>query len=337
MVGVNNQIVMDIVEGIGFERKAIKQEYSISLLQVLLRHRSSLATDPRDKIFALLGLCSDSLLQADYKLEASDVYRSLTKAYLRRYRTLDIIAVPSSPFHQRPRTDPMFSANSKLLRVQAQFLDKIISLGEIRRPYHPKEPDLNSFFEQLRTECIVSQSWYKICLGNARSWETLYHTGETLFDVSWQILLAGCSLSEYTECQKQSKKVWKMFRKYLWASRMHLLPVWSFKLMDEIAKRTGKTIFIRRMMNAATENDFQFKIRRSISYRRIMRTTDNCLGLAPSLAEIGDCIVLLKGMSTPAILRLRGNMWEFIGDCYVHGIMNGEAFKDNKCKDIWLL
>lgn len=55
-----------------------------------------------------------------------------------------------------------------MLGVEAQFLDRITVLGDIRLRYRPKEPDVTSFFKLLQTEFRVSQTWYKICLVNAK-------------------------------------------------------------------------------------------------------------------------------------------------------------------------
>jgi hypothetical protein len=42
-------------------------------------------------------------------------------------------------------------------------------------------------------------------------------------------------------------------------------------------------------------------------------------------AEIGDVIFVLFGGSILYLLRPRGNEYVFISECYVHGLMNGEA------------
>lgn len=371
MIGVNNQMVMDIIESIEFEKNAANQSTPMTLLHVLLRHRTSLSTDPRDKVYALLGLCTDDILQANYHLTTMEMHRLLTQIYLRQHCNLDIITVPSNPISLPPNigpswvpdwnaTDvafplalraqlvsemdyhatgqskwtPKFSEEANMLGVEAQFIDEITILGLVRRPYRPNKPDMKTLFKQLRTECVVSACWQRICLGNATSWKDLYLTGETLFDVSWQILLAGCAPSEYQACREQSKKIWKMFRKYVRTYKF--MPLWVFGLMDDIAKLTGKTIFLRRVLAEAVSNDFQFRVRRSISHRRMMRTKNGYLGLAPALAQIGDRVALLKGLRTPAVLRPNGEVWEFVGDCYVHGIMNGEAFQEEHRAEIWL-
>ena len=52
-------------------------------------------------------------------------------------------------------------------------------------------------------------------------------------------------------------------------------------------------------------------------------------GLASQKAERGDLICILFGCSVPVVLRKRvtnGSTWyQFIGECYAHGIMDGEA------------
>ena len=50
------------------------------------------------------------------------------------------------------------------------------------------------------------------------------------------------------------------------------------------------------------------------------------LGLVPDFAKPGDLVCVLDGSSTPMVLRKIERDFESIGECYVHGIMYGEAF-----------
>lgn len=54
------------------------------------------------------------------------------------------------------------------------------------------------------------------------------------------------------------------------------------------------------------------------------------MGLAPRNAEPGDYIVVLAGGRVPYIIRPCGSTWQFIGDSYVHGIMQGEAVEPDE-------
>lgn len=59
-------------------------------------------------------------------------------------------------------------------------------------------------------------------------------------------------------------------------------------------------------------------------------TTDNSaaiLGTGPEWMPVGDVVCVLFGSKAPFILREVGNggHWKVIGECYVHGIMQGQA------------
>ncbi|KUJ14395.1 HET-domain-containing protein [Mollisia scopiformis] len=100
--------------------------------------------------------------------------------------------------------------------------------------------------------------------------------------------------------------------------------VWNSKEVTEKAKLA----FLRRVQ-AVTWN------------RKFMLTERDNIGLAPPEAMVGDMIVLLWGCSVPVILRelqprkvkkdgrLDDGKYKLIGECYIHGIMNGEFLEVN--------
>ncbi|MCJ1316840.1 hypothetical protein MMC15_002161 [Xylographa vitiligo] len=49
------------------------------------------------------------------------------------------------------------------------------------------------------------------------------------------------------------------------------------------------------------------------------------LGLCPQSCQQGDLVCILHGSNVPVLLRAQGNFYEVVGQCYVHGIMEGEA------------
>lgn len=59
--------------------------------------------------------------------------------------------------------------------------------------------------------------------------------------------------------------------------------------------------------------------------RKYFVTESGYLGLGPGAAKSGDCVVVILGLRTPFILRPQsGGKYRIIGDAYVHGIMEGE-------------
>jgi hypothetical protein len=71
----------------------------ISFLEALSRSRSSLATDPRDKLFALLGLCFNGkkfLLELNYMDSPEEIFTEFTTALIKYSATLDFIYLKSA-------------------------------------------------------------------------------------------------------------------------------------------------------------------------------------------------------------------------------------------------
>ena len=52
------------------------------------------------------------------------------------------------------------------------------------------------------------------------------------------------------------------------------------------------------------------------------------MGLACSGTQLGDIVAVLLGCDVPMILRCRDEGgWTVVGECYLHGVMDGEALK----------
>jgi hypothetical protein len=75
----------------------------------------------------------------------------------------------------------------------------------------------------------------------------------------------------------------------------------------------------------------------AVTWNRVFLETNSCsttreklFGLGPPSAKAGDIICILFGCSVPCILRERrheagGSYFEFIGEAYIYGKMDGEA------------
>lgn len=69
--------------------------------------------------------------------------------------------------------------------------------------------------------------------------------------------------------------------------------------------------------------------------RRVFLTADGLLGLGPQSVDAGDDVFVLPGARVPFLLRPidraggcgSGEVYEMVGECYVHGIMQGEALE----------
>ncbi|KAK3116264.1 hypothetical protein LTR53_003568 [Teratosphaeriaceae sp. CCFEE 6253] len=56
-------------------------------------------------------------------------------------------------------------------------------------------------------------------------------------------------------------------------------------------------------------------------------TTNGFLGITSATLLVGDTVALIKGSTFPVILRRSGDKWALVGICFIHGIENDELLK----------
>ena len=84
--------------------------------------------------------------------------------------------------------------------------------------------------------------------------------------------------------------------------------------------------------NAMGAARFLSAIWRACKLRRFFVTESGHMGIGPPTMATGDSVVILYGGYTPFILRAQGDEYRFIGESYVHGMMQGEAV-DRYCRE----
>jgi hypothetical protein len=67
--------------------------------------------------------------------------------------------------------------------------------------------------------------------------------------------------------------------------------------------------------------------------RSLCATSHKRLGLVPKSSKEGDSIAILMGGKTPYILRSNGDSFSLIGEAYIDGMMQGECFRDDDFMD----
>jgi len=95
----------------------------------------------------------------------------------------------------------------------------------------------------------------------------------------------------------------------------------------------GKSPVARRSRQACVVHGSLFwsdqfpKIDLTCARRLFAITVGDLMGLVPKSAQVGDEIFLLAGGQVLYILRPQGDSFAFVGECYVHGLMDGEALE----------
>jgi hypothetical protein len=65
-------------------------------------------------------------------------------------------------------------------------------------------------------------------------------------------------------------------------------------------------------------------LRKRCEERELLTTREGYLALGPRSTQPRDTIAILLGCQVPVVVRQHANHYEFVGTCYVHGIMQGE-------------
>lgn len=296
------------------------------ILRVLQRVRHLQASKPVDKIFGILGLSDKfrSLLQApDYSKDATKVFTNVTNTFLEQTKSLSILNevnstkfTPGHPswvpdwsglpvirigyshenaFTASRNSQPIFkiSSNNQELRLKGKRFDSV------------KEKDFTDSQAYQYTAPLAERilGWRKSCAAG-QSLET-YPTGEPVEDVLWRSLCWNLSVWRKSPAPSAFK---------------HNFDIWY----DIITLR-------ETFDNIATKLDVEniTFLENIISESPLCVTLRGYLAGVPCTTEPGDEIVVLAGGKLPYILRPTKDYYRLVGPCYVHGIMNGEAFPDD--------
>jgi hypothetical protein len=219
------------------------------------------------------------------------------------------------------------------------MLDSVKILGKVFEPVLLDSGRLSlwSVLKQLEGEIQVYQQAETIC--NIMSLENYSLTGETMKEVYLNTLIAGRDCGGQ-EARKQCLDFWdrttgQMNRRALSKQSWH-----SFLRTVSLAISLGFQSVLNLFRADAppeTFENFSSIIQVTINNRRFCRTATGYIGILPDSAEQDNEIFLLKGCLTPMVLRASAlaDQWTLIGPCYLHGVMQGQLWGEEKCHDVW--
>ncbi|KAL9619448.1 MAG: hypothetical protein Q9160_005959 [Pyrenula sp. 1 TL-2023] len=341
------------------------------LIHHLRADLNSKATDPRDKVFAMLGV-SDEFeephLQPDYHKSATEICVSVAETMISRghgplvinstaakgpepgvpswvplwhsrnfVQILPKVAFPGEKdyetFQVTDGAEPVFQLRTKggILTVQGTILDRIHKFGtsellsRLATDDGNRDNRMNAILVYLVEIADMLQTATQSCPEGRPRLEAIsrmavcdrrhllnekapegYHIGaRELVRISGRAQLASGdydSLCDALKIGKQSRNSPRPPNNAMaakWASEVGSAALEAMKIAVRFLTRQGY------------------------------------LGQCLPRAEIGDAIALIAGCEIPYLLRpLEDGRYSLVGDCYVHGIMYGEAWDAAKVQDI---
>ncbi|MCJ1457088.1 hypothetical protein MMC28_007454 [Mycoblastus sanguinarius] len=338
-------------------RQLLKRNKTLFFQDAILICNSRKATDPRDQLYALLGLVADGLdneLNPDYRKSIQAVYTDTTRHLLTRDQRLAILkyagigysrALPDLPswvtdWNIPPvamidltrwartagyRTDDdikpqiQCGTRSNKLSIRGVLLDIVCGTSAI--------------YERTALQPGAVSDWCDEALAIASSLDP-YPTGEPWEEAFWRTLLAN-KMYDGSQAPSSWAQNYQSFQTMLELDRLDVASGPSGrrtgKLNDSSPDWTG--------YGSAHEKHqaglFLMSSRQAIINRSFCATENGYIGLTPG-AEPGDLICSLFGAPVPYVLRVNefeeghGQTYTLVGECYVHGFMDGKLVGEKR-------
>lgn len=329
------------------------QGQQTSFLDMLQTFRLTECQNPRDKVFAPLGLASASAMHrisVDYEQSISDVYLNVVKYLMSEPgHELDFLAytvkptepVATSPPNRDSGNLPSWVPNWDIA-VDVQPLAKSLmgareDNARAMRPFDRRNIPLRN--EGPRVNC------YHGC-GSARLGAVIIDTALSLEGVYCDTIAEIMPLGDVAKCReigakwgRQSKGQYPPTREsFEIAMRRTNSADVQYDTLGRVRSRGGciDHTFLRKQRAELTvleherQENMQRALKKATNMRNLCLTKKGYIGLIPVSAVVNDQIYVLLGGQVLYVLRTYNrDDWNhtYIGECYIHGLMDGEVMQ----------
>ena len=336
----DEQVLCQLPHQLGRVRKLRDQEVDVSFLEALQHMRLFRSTDPRDKVYTAYALCPriQEYLKPDYSTKLQEVYIDVVRAYIsssRKEQLLDFLGYvvenndpdvgpnkvyPSPTDELIPSWVPDWRCRLLFTPLSRQILDKD---GAHRNAYaasgttthsfdiHGKEMHVRGFtldvIDEVRPLLRDPELAAKQAQNDRNPPGFLYVTGQNFREMSLHMSVADLRCDLDGHCTRDFAIDWTL-------------------VAADYAELSGEQREERNVMIESFGD--------AVSVRQLGCTERNFWGLVPDTARVGDKVCMFFGGQVLYLLREEdGGRYHFVGECYIHGLMDGEALEFLELKE----
>jgi len=360
-------------------RRSVNGTFPLSLFEILLATCSNNCTDPRDKIYAVLGLAKDWLekggLDPDYEptTSAEKVFKNLAMWDVKKNGQIRILSCAAGPdtasnlpswapdWRKLKNTQPfvlysgstLFSASADL-PVEAWYSDHgntLHAMGEVVDSVNTVgSPPLFCKVASISAPTEIEEDAFR--LAGLGSWLSECHylaadlgvdldggrrLSESRYQQFWRTMTCGLTGDAFPVSDEYGgyfKAYWAHIRSELKSLksdvRSTIPDIEDADIEDDDGtKQVNHDRIEVHDPKFSTHALIESSLEKWSSKRRFCRTSKGNLACVPPGTREGDLICILYGGEVPYVLRpLRAgstDLYAVIGECYVDGIMHGEA------------
>lgn len=337
-------------------RAAVKLSTDRSLTVLLCSMRRFKATDPRDKVFSLLGLsrtkkqqdshgkADTDAIDPDYSLSTDVIFRQVTEKLMKQKFSLALLSTVEDLSLRKTPNLPSWVPDYAVWQEVT-----ILGMPDNPHNYHAggEEVALQNSSEFEGSDHVLSLAGYEVdaineiglCLNSDLTEGSLSNVL-----LSW-LKLVDKLPETYVNGESKPEAIWRTFIGNLGGSThpahsiyaKHFLAFLHYHLSDE--KGTSNVTSITNAVHNTRAGSDAIKAGNRYLYgtsfmyiaglRRFFVTRSGYMGLGPNSMQRGDKVFVFPGGDVPFVLRAsETGRYRLVGEAYVHGMMNGEALNN---------
>ncbi|TRX95899.1 hypothetical protein FHL15_003041 [Xylaria flabelliformis] len=322
-----------------------QKQGTFDLLQALYHLRPFQVSDPKDKIYGVLGLASDSesiVPQPDYAASPTQINISLLRSMTAVRGDLDWLTLLHSYDGSKDKPSWLLDLGKRLSVVSMNTSRSMLGASKFGfKACGPTIPSLEI------DACALTCSLQGILVdeidglgadyGHAFPPDTLiqpgskanaYNTHREVYRAIWKTVVADQGFEGTIESWRAPSSVSQALNIGDWFFWNQHLQFGQRSIAEWVTRVDGNESDDKEE-DLDRDLDYQFdrSFRSSVGGRRIFTTKHGYLGLADNSIQKGDRLYVFLGGRMPVILRALGDGFRFICECYTHGIMFGEAIE----------
>jgi hypothetical protein len=327
------------------------------LIMRLLKATAFGATDPRDHIYALLGMASDTeelSILADYTKPCADSYTVVAAALLQSQQKLQILSQCRTPKVQKdlPSWVPDWSQSAPVMIHNPRY--GLFSAGRCtaaQKLYALFTAGQNSLKQKLRVEgkillvrgAIVGSvkklgwSWNAVNIEELKDHPQLVRTGLGIIS---EFVSTNCTA--YKTLKDQEDALWRTPIVDTECGLFGPNGRYNRRATNQMQNAFREFHNSSLKSNLATEQCKYRYIATMLGYllgRRYFSLSTGHLGLGPLDVRTGDLVCTMVDGDVPFVIRQTGGegsewfqersetQYQLVGECYIHGIMDGEFWQ----------
>ena len=342
-------------------RKDIMFDSKIGGIEAVIDHRWLKSTDPKDKVYGLLGLVNANIIP-DYSSSIRDVYINFIHYWIIKKKTLGFLSIAGIGESDRhikefdlPSWVPNFAIESAGLLLLESSYTADAGHTEDERSIRIDDGSLflsgvvmDEISETRKVESFEEFCTYALdiaCEHNDINKIAMYPTGITVLQALFRVTVGDADIFTQERSrlhQPGSESFDRLINAFMLFHTIGLREAGpSQGLMSnlpyiDLFLGPGASNHDRHSPPTVAHdpNEYQRWFFKSTYGKRLFWTKEGYLGVGAPGLKAGDCITIAFGYSIPLILRKVGSYFELVGYCFILGYMDGEAVKIRRSRGL---